>query len=360
MSDSIYQTLSWLPQPPPDFSSLCRSALGSIDGVGSRLRSLASYSLKESQIHQLYGVIRRGAEARMSLAPLIPFRLGIVSNATIDLLLPALVVAAARQGIALECVPAGYGQVMQESLSADSAINRSGADAVLVALDYRGVPLQLAPGNAEASRASVDAAFDYVQKIRSGIRKHGKAVCILQTLAPPPETLFGNLDRALTGSWRNLSQSFKPNPEMALIEIRRVVKPGGLILLRPAFDCSRFAARGYLVRPYSDFGWKGKLTKAAAHIVDSWLFRRLYAQQIRALRSIGARLGAGPSRLHFVRLTPNYDQYWMADSDATTSFSYHELYLWFATRGDRCLNCPSEARIVAGGFSADYLVIQVR
>ena len=173
------------------------------------------------------------------------------------------------------------------------------------------------------------------------------------TAMPFPDSFFDAL-------WSIWVLEHIPNPEMALMEIRRVVKPGGMILLRPAFSCSRYAAQGYAVRPYSDFGWKGKLTKATARIVESWLFRRLYSQQVKMLRSFGARLGTGPSRLHFVRLTPNYDQYWMADSDATTSLSFHELYLWFVTRGDRCVNCPSEARIVADGLPSDYLIIQVQ
>jgi SAM-dependent methyltransferase len=151
-----------------------------------------------------------------------------------------------------------------------------------------------------------------------------------------------------------------PNPERALLEIRRVVKPGGLLLMAPAFDCSRFNAHGYGVRPYSDFGFKGKLMKATATMVDSGPFRCLYLPQTKILRSIGARLGGGPSSLRFARLNPNYEQYWMADSDAAVSFTAHELYLWFTTRGDRCLNCPSEPRFWFEWPGIRYLIIEVR
>src|SRR5262245_3436449 len=57
-----------------------------------------------------------------------------------------------------------------------------------------------------------------------------------------------------------------PNPEMALSEIRRVVKPGGVLFLEPAFDCKPWAAEGYDVRPYSDFGIGGRLIKATVPI----------------------------------------------------------------------------------------------
>jgi len=53
---------------------------------------------------------------------------------------------------------------------------------------------------------------------------------------------------------------------------------------------------------------------------------------------MGARIGSGPSHFHFIRLEPNYDQYQESDSDGAVSFTPHELYLWFKTRGDECVN----------------------
>ena len=150
-----------------------------------------------------------------------------------------------------------------------------------------------------------------------------------------------------------------PNPEKALSEMRRVVKPHGYLFLMPAFMVSRYAAQGYHVRPYSDFGWQGKLTKLTGEVVESRPSRALYSKEIRVIRSIGAHLASGPSRLHFVRLTPNYDQYWEADSDATTSVSRQELYLWFATRGDHCLNCLSELGMALSSDPSSYLIIQI-
>src|SRR5262249_3708533 len=61
------------------------------------------------------------------------------------------------------------------------------------------------------------------------------------------------------------------NPEGALAEIRRVVANGGYVLLRPAWNCDPWAAEGYEVRPYGDFGIFGKLIKASIPIrVSSW------------------------------------------------------------------------------------------
>ena len=47
----------------------------------------------------------------------------------------------------------------------------------------------------------------------------------------------------------------------------------------------------------------------------------------------------GPTGLRYRRLTPNYEQYWVPDSDAVNSIDRYEAKLWFMSRGDECLNC---------------------
>jgi hypothetical protein len=49
--------------------------------------------------------------------------------------------------------------------------------------------------------------------------------------------------------------------------------------------------------------------------------------------------GFGPTRLRYGRLKPNYEKYWVRDSDAVNSIDSHEAMLWFLSRGDECLNC---------------------
>lgn len=130
-----------------------------------------------------------------------------------------------------------------------------------------------------------------------------------------------------------------PTPEQALQEIRRVTKDGGIVYLFPAWECTPWAAQGYPVRPYSDFGIGGKLIKASMGVVNNPIYKNAYTLPTRLLRRAYANFTGSPTQYHYRQLTPNYDQYWMPDSDAINSLDSAETLLWFTSRGDECLNC---------------------
>jgi SAM-dependent methyltransferase len=130
-----------------------------------------------------------------------------------------------------------------------------------------------------------------------------------------------------------------PNPEQALREMRRVLKPNGLMLLNPAWMCSPLSANGYHVRPFKDFGLGGKIVKATMPIHNSPLFELFYTVPSRTIRRLSYRLSGKPTTFHYRPLTPNYDEYWEPDSDAVNTLDLYETYLWFTSRGDECLNC---------------------
>ena len=139
------------------------------------------------------------------------------------------------------------------------------------------------------------------------------------------------------GAWTIWVFEHVPNPQAALVEMRRVTKDGGVLFLAPQWDCTPWAAQGYPVRPFSDFGWGGKLIKASIPFQRD--FRCLSRPFIRLALYARWRAAGGPTRLHYSRLTPNYDRYWMSDSDAVNSLDQYETALWFLSRGDECLNC---------------------
>ena len=153
-------------------------------------------------------------------------------------------------------------------------------------------------------------------------------------------------DHEFDAAWSIWVIEHIPNPEAALSEIRRVVKPGGLIYMLPAWDCTPWAAQGYEARPYEDFGIRGKVVKASIPIRSLREFWLVTALPNRVIRSVASAWG--PTRLHYRRLTPNYREYWQADSDAVNSLDRAEMAMWFETRGDTCLNCE-------GSWASDYL-----
>ena len=128
-----------------------------------------------------------------------------------------------------------------------------------------------------------------------------------------------------------------PNPQAALIEMRRVTKDGGVVFLAPQWDCTPWAADGYPVRPFSDFGWRGKIYKASIPIQNGlWTMSRPF---VRLALYTRWKVAGGPTTLHYRRLTPNYTRYWMPDSDAVNRLDQYETAIWFMSRGDECLNC---------------------
>jgi len=202
--NALYADLEWLPRAPPDFAKRLSRVDRTDVNVGSEIRSLAMHALDLNQLTKLAKIIGSLRSEAKSLAPLVPFRLAVLSNSTIDFIVPALVASAARHGVELEVIQPSYNQVAPEALTPDSAVNSSKPDAVLFALDYRAVPLRQSPGDPEAALAMVEGAIGYFQMLHDGIKRNSKAVCIFQSIAPPAETLFGSLDGAMLGTLRGL------------------------------------------------------------------------------------------------------------------------------------------------------------
>jgi FkbH-like protein len=202
--DPLYSELRWLPRVAERFSERLKD-LGSQAGpLGRELQLLASHALDLNQLTKLAKAIGKARAEGKSLDPLVPFKLAILSNSTFDMIVPALVASSARHGIALEVIEPSYDQAAQEALTPDSRVNSSKPDAVLFALDYRALPLKLSFGDREVSSATIQGVIGYLQVLGNGIKANSNALCIFQTFAPPVETLFGSLDRALQGTMRNL------------------------------------------------------------------------------------------------------------------------------------------------------------
>jgi hypothetical protein len=186
-----------------------------------------------------------------------------------------------------------------------------------------------------------DVAEDYTGlDISASVRRfyHKKFVLASATAMPFPDNSFD-------GAWSIWVLEHVPNPEQALRECRRVIRNGGVILLYPAWNCTSWAANGYDVRSYSDLDLTGMLIKASIPLRSSVPFKAVACIPTRIIRDVASRFGR-PTTLHYQRLSPNYKEYWEADSDAVNSIDPHEVMLWFRSRGDECLNCAGSARSV--------------
>jgi FkbH-like protein len=249
MTDDLYSCLAWLPPPPRNFAELCQRASESAGEIGAQLKLLASYALDQNQLARLARIVQHESSFGVSLQPLTPFRLGLLSNSTTDFILPALVATATRYGLALEVIPGNFDQCLQDALSPDSLVNRAAPDAVLIALDYRGLALFGSAGNNTSAQTRVLEALEHLRTIRSAIKRNSSAICILQTLAPPPETLFGSLDASSPGSLARTIDGVNSGLSSSL--------PGmGDVL----FDVAHLAATVGLTNWYSPRDWNlGKL-----------------------------------------------------------------------------------------------------
>lgn len=197
-------TLPWLPSPPEDFSARCRALDADTVDAGDVIAVLAAHRLSPQQSLLLARAIARCRGG--SLAPLSDFRLGILASATFDLIADCIPAAAARHGVAVEIVSAPYDQVMQQALDPESAINRAGLDAVLVAVDHRWLKLDRTEFAGDAS-ARVTDALQRLRDVVDALRRHG-ALAILQTIPVPPQSLFGSYDRRWAGSVRAMVEAF--------------------------------------------------------------------------------------------------------------------------------------------------------
>lgn len=194
--------LPWLPDTPEGFNARCAELPNCVDVV-KELQELAAFGLTLNQSNRLVRSIEKADGVKAELAKALPcFKLGLVSNAMVDLILPGLTTAALRHGIHLEVICGDFDQVAQEALYPDSHLNQAGLDAVLVALDFRGYPFgKNVLANATEGTLAADG-LAYLNQIREAFHSNSGTLCIVQSLAIPPFSLTGNLDAQLEGMLR--------------------------------------------------------------------------------------------------------------------------------------------------------------
>jgi len=139
-----------------------------------------------------------------------------------------------------------------------------------------------------------------------------------------------------------------PHADLAFAEIDRVLAPGGVAYLAPAWHCRDWMADGLTVRPYGELNAKQKLRKSLIRLRNSIVYRGLLQIPRRSMRRAAAMVARSPTELRFRRLHANYERFWTSDSDACSSIDSHEGILFFETRYYKIL-------IPSGGVAARLL-----
>ena len=131
-----------------------------------------------------------------------------------------------------------------------------------------------------------------------------------------------------------------PNIDFILKEMLRVLKKDGYIFFHMAWNARSWAAGGYLVRPYSDFNWNGKLIKALLPLRENIFIRSFYIFFKRGGLIIRFILNKNNFKIHlkYKKIKPNYEIFWHSDFDACNSVDSFALMLYFKANNCKIFN----------------------
>jgi SAM-dependent methyltransferase len=196
---------------------------------------------------------------------------------------------------------------------------------VLASTAARGVVLEVGSGRGRlagiggADYLALDYSLSLLERHLNGHRR----VCANAEAIP----LSSGSCRAVF-SWATLEHVL--HPDLSFAEIDRVLVPGGIAWLNPAWHCRDWAADGLGIRPYRDLTAQQKIRKALIPLRESILWRGGIQVPWRVWRRMTSKR---PSRLRYQTLRANYEHFWVPDSDACAAIDSHEGLLFFESRG---------------------------
>ncbi len=263
--------LAWLPPLSGDLRQLAKTIGDDVTAGGAagqsareRLIGLACHRLDDAQLARIAKVAGKLAAsidtaARADIAPFTRVKLGLIGDGTLALLAPALIGSAVRHGVLLDVVEGRYGSAVQEAADRTGPLHAAGLDMALVALDRRLAGLDEAAIAGEVPQARVDAALHRVRLIVEGLRRAVTGPILVQTMSPPIEPLFGNLDRCEAGSVFAMVGEF--NARLA-----QWAREGGIVLV----DVDRLAA-GIGLERWDDPGhWHASKLSFSPHYIPAY------------------------------------------------------------------------------------------
>ena len=194
----------------------------------------------------------------------------------------------------------------------------------------------------DQSVLEIGSGRGYLQDVVAKVHRAGHLSQLLRVFTT--RNLFSDRQRqcpfqiiVLTVIWSIWVFEHVPNPEQAFYEARRVTRDNGVLFFYPHGIVRPGQPTVTKSDPMPILAWRENSSKRAFHCVFPCLLELRPLCRFELVRTLVA--ASGPTRLRYRRLTPNYDQYWVPDSDAVNSIDSHEAMLWFLSRGDECLNC---------------------
>ncbi len=130
-------------------------------------------------------------------------------------------------------------------------------------------------------------------------------------------------------SWAALEHV--PHPEHVLLEIERVLRPGGVAFLAPAWNVRSWAAKALPVRKYQELNYADRFSKAMIPLRNSILWRAMAAVPRRVKREV-TLIRKRPVRFDYSKLKPTMDRYEYTDCDAFSSMDAHAAICYFLSR----------------------------
>ena len=145
-----------------------------------------------------------------------------------------------------------------------------------------------------------------------------------------------------------------PEVERAFSEIERVLRPGGVALLSPAWNCRAWTVKKLQQRPYSELSLLEKFSKLTIPIRDSLPLRAIYSIGPRIKREILFKVSNRALPLKYKKLEPDFSLWerydHISDDDAFISMDAHAAIIYFLSRRWVCVSHPSIlARLMCRG-----------
>jgi FkbH-like protein len=192
---NVYENLTWLPELPKNYNERIKNV-----SCGVELLQLSQYRLDDNKLKKIYNKLQKLIIEKKDLTPLTQSTLGLISNANTKLIVPSLIGTAVRHGLQLTVIEVDFNKIDEEIFNEKSNFDGYKIQTILIAIDYRGLPLNPKPGDQIHGEENIKQCVEYLKNITNSIIKKTKAQIILQNIAPPVESIFGSYERILPGT----------------------------------------------------------------------------------------------------------------------------------------------------------------